>query len=292
MTLCLLIVGYKGLLVLEKCLKNNIKPDYIVTYNDTNSSCNSFNNIIEICKKNNIKYLVKKLIKSELKNISNSYNYIFCIGWQFMLDLYDNLIIIHDSYLPEYKGFSPTINYLINKSDYLAITAFKPTSKVDTGDIYYMEKINISQPIKLKQAFEILSEIYFNAINKIINDKIELFQISHENETFCVWRDNNDMFINWEWSINKILRFIYALTFPYSFSKSYIILNNNKYVIKIKDAVIIDDINIINRNEHIGKVYNIDNNNPIIICKNGLLKITDYEIENNIILNKLKTRFV
>ena len=212
-----------------------------------------------------------------------------------MLKLQSNLIVIHDSYLPEFKGFSPTINYLINGYDYLGITAIQPTLKVDTGPIYYQEKINIKYPIKLKEAFEKLNDLYVNAVKFIINsDNLQLKEMSEKNESFCSWRNLNDMYINWSWDLFKIKRFIDALGFPYSGAKSYLIIDENKYTIQILDSEIIENKEIIDRNDHIGKIFELNNNNPVIICKNGLLKITEYEFENNqdLKITKLKSKLI
>ena len=56
------------------------------------------------------------------------------------------IIILHDSYLPEYKGWAPTVNYLINGSKYLGVTAFQATNVVDTGGIYQQLRKKISYP--------------------------------------------------------------------------------------------------------------------------------------------------
>jgi methionyl-tRNA formyltransferase len=290
---CLLLVNYKGILLLNALVKNNILPNLVITYKDKNSPCNSYENIIETCEKYNINILKSR--KFEEDKIASEYKYVFAIGWQFMLKLQSNLIVIHDSYLPEFKGFSPTINYLINGYDYLGITAIQPTLKVDTGPIYYQEKINIKYPIKLKEAFEKLNDLYVNAVKFIINsDNLQLKEMSEKNESFCSWRNLNDMYINWSWDLFKIKRFIDALGFPYSGAKSYLIIDENKYTIQILDSEIIENKEIIDRNDHIGKIFELNNNNPVIICKNGLLKITEYEFENNqdLKITKLKSKLI
>jgi methionyl-tRNA formyltransferase len=48
------------------------------------------------------------------------------ISWRWMLKV-SNLIVIHDSLLPKYRGFSPLVNMLINGEDTLGVTVLFAT---------------------------------------------------------------------------------------------------------------------------------------------------------------------
>jgi len=284
----LFIVGEKGLNVLKNLNLNSI--GFVVSYDDKNTNDDSYTQIQNICNENNIKYYDK----IDFTLIPNNIEKIFVVGWQFLIK--DNLkkyIVLHDSYLPEYKGWAPTINYLINGSKYLAVTAFEPTDKVDSGTIYRQEKINITYPIKINKALSIVSRLYSKTINEIMSGNFEKKDLSEKYESryesFSVWRDSEDYFIDWTLDSDKIKRFIDAVGYPYDGAKTKI--DNNTYT--ILESKIVDDIKINNREAHIGKVLFFNESNPVVICGNGLIEIQkirdsrgiDYKIK------KLKTRF-
>ena len=60
----------------------------------------------------------------------------------------------------------------------------------------------------------------------------------------------------------------------------------------ILDAEVIDELNIVNNSP--GKVFLLKNNQPIVICGSGLLKITNIvfrENDSKYIFNKTRIRF-
>ncbi len=83
---------------------------YVVSSRDTGIKNDYFSNIQKLCKKNNILFFNKKeYSKNSLKE-----DYKIAIGWKWIIDDFDNLIVLHDSLLPNYRGFAPLVNMLIN----------------------------------------------------------------------------------------------------------------------------------------------------------------------------------
>ena len=64
-------------------------------------------------------------------------------------------------------------------------------------------------------------------------------------------------------------------------------------LIHIQDAENVPDLNICNREDHIGKIWKVEDNNPIIICGQGMLKILKANQSNgdDVIFNKIRKRF-
>jgi methionyl-tRNA formyltransferase len=280
MKIGLFLVGNKGQKVLENLIEV-INIDFVLSYNDKKTIDDSFYLMKGMCLAKKIRFFEGKNVSDE---IYSEVDKIFVIGWQFFLKKHLNkLIIIHDSLLPEYKGWSPTVQYLINGCDYLAATAFAPTNVMDTGDIYAQIKKNIKYPIKIESAINIVGEMYVEIIKKIIIENPEPVPMEGK-ESFCVWRDDLDYFIDWNDDANKIKRFIDAVGYPYSGAK---FIYDNKTII-VEDAEVIDDIKIIDREKHIGKFWSFNGEQPIIICGNGLLKINQTKCD--IKFSKLKTR--
>jgi methionyl-tRNA formyltransferase len=84
-----------------------------------------------------------------------------------------------------------------------------------------------------------------------------------------MWRDQEDYHIDWNLSAEEIKRFIYAVGHP--FEGAFSIIKGEK--IRIVDCELIQDLKIENRT--VGKVFSLTKNQPVIVAKNGLIKITN-----------------
>ena len=263
----LFIVGQKGLDVL-KAVHDKIDLQFVMTYKDKMVKDTSYESIISFCKINNIKcYQSKKLPSTEYKNIDK----IFVIGWQFLLkDHMDKLIVIHDAALPELKGWSPTVNYLIEGYPYLAATALQPTEVMDTGDIYACRKRDIKYPMKIKEALNIICELYVEIVLEICLTNPTPKPMIGE-ESFCIWRNELDYLINWYDSAAKIKRMIDALGDP--FDGASISLPND-IILKVKESKIIKG-NIIEQKKHVGKIFKLEKGIATIICGKNMIELSE-----------------
>ena len=240
-----------------------------------------------------------------LENKINFYNknddyeivtkYAFAVSWRWLLH-YEKikLIVFHDSILPKYRGFNPLVSYLLNKEREIGVTALFASEEFDAGPIIAQGSAEISYPIKLAEAIDVLCEIYetlsYEIATKIIEDKvIDSHEQDREKVSYSIWRDEQDYKIDWNKSSQEISLSIDSLGPPYLGASC--IANGRK--IRIYDAVPHKDLKIENRTP--GKLLFKDGIHPVIICGTGLLKITDAvcdEAKQSILpLNKLKIRF-
>lgn len=99
-------------------------------------------NIIIVGNISNQKGLVKKL-KNGL-----DVDIILFIGWSWIIsdEITNNYLCIgiHPSDLPHYRGGSPIQNQIINGVDKSKVTLFTLSSKLDSGDIWCKEDVNLS----------------------------------------------------------------------------------------------------------------------------------------------------
>ncbi len=279
----------KGYYVLNNFLKKFPKDfiNYIVISKDKNIENDYYNEIIDLCNKHKINFFTKS------EKIPRFNGYKFAIGWRWIIKDNKNLIILHDSILPKYRGFCPLVNMLINNEKKIGVTALFAANDYDKGEIIKNKSININYPIKISEAIKKIIPLYSSLINEIteiiIKNKNITSRAQDENQaSYSIWRDNEDYFINWNKDSNLIKRTIDALGYPYLGAKSYF---NDKIII-IEEAEVYPDLKIENREA--GKVILIINNYPIIICGQGLLKIKKAKYINNqsiFPLKKFRNRF-
>jgi methionyl-tRNA formyltransferase len=216
-------------------------------------------------------------------NKSNSFNtkYGLAIGWQRLIQYNESqdLIVFHDSILPRLRGFNPLVTGLINGDKTIGVTALYASEEYDKGYIIDSEKAEISYPIKIINAINIVAECYSRLANKIIGKIISNRQLTktrqnENNATYSLWRDEEDYLINWNDEAEKISRFIDAVGYPYKGAMTRI---GGKIII-IMDASTTNDVIVENRIP--GKVIFKKGDNPVIVCGVGLLVI-EKAIEEN-----------
>ena len=262
--------------------------DFICIGKDSNLEDDFSDKIKELCEIHSIAYFFKESL-SEKKLNSDFY---IAISWRWLLDL-PNLIIIHDSVLPKYRGFAPLVNMLINGENEIGATAIFASNEYDKGEIIAQEKIAIQYPITIAEAINAVGNLYVNLVNQIISQGVSnSFQpkVQNENEaTYSLWLDQEDYFIDWNWTAEKIKRKIDACGFPYDGAKT--ILEND--IIVVEKAEVEQDVQIENRT--VGKVIFVKENCPIIVCGKGLLRLTaakNVKTKENILpLSKFRLKF-
>jgi methionyl-tRNA formyltransferase len=267
MKVCLLLVGYKG----AEFLKKFIYPvEAVVSYRDTKDTFGKqyYNSIKEICQQRNILFLNKK---DQTDALFEATDKIVAIGWQFLLKTnLEKVIVFHDSALPKLRGFCPTTTALIEGLQALGVTAFQPTDEIDQGPIYTIRQQHINYPINAKQAFDIICNLYVECITDIIEKQTKpTMKVDFEESTFSIWRDADDYLVDWTWSAGKIKRFIDALQFPNAGARTSYLDNT----IIIKEAQVLPEMQFVIRD--VAKIWSIKNNQPVVICGQGMLQIVE-----------------
>ena len=280
----------KGFDVLNSLIKSKQTQfiDFICIGKDSNLEDDCSDKIKKLCEIHSIAYFFKE---SLLEKKINSDFYI-AISWRWLLDL-PNLIIIHDSVLPKYRGFAPLVNMLINGENEIGATALFASEEYDKGEIIAQEKITIQYPITIAEAINVVGNLYVNLVNQIISQGVSnSFQpkVQNENEaTYSLWLDQDDYFIDWNWTAENIKRKSDACGFPYDGAKT--ILEND--IIVVEKAEVEQDVQIENRT--VGKVIFVKENCPIIVCGKGLLRLTaakNVNTKENILpLSKFRLKF-
>ena len=218
--------------------------------------------------------LVRKLVE-QLWDVypEEEADVIFCIGWNKMIteDL-DRHVILHDSILPRYRGWCPTVTALIEGDSHLGVTAFRPTAVMDEGPIIARSSCCVEFPIKIKDAYDKQFMNYAECLKEIVvyNDIAEMPVMQPYTEiSYSLWRNKDDYLIDWNWDAQKIERFVNAVGFPYEGARTHIM--------GINDGYAIDDVNIINRKP--GKIFRVNGDEVDVVCGKGLYRITKFSVD-------------
>ena len=199
----------------------------------------------------------------------------FAISWKWMLEIkMGTLIVLHDSLLPRYRGFNPLVSALINGDRQIGVTALYAGKDFDTGDIIAQKSAEITYPIRIQRAIDIISDLYSELVNEITakilaGKELEVYNQDLSLVTYSLWRDEMDYLIDWNRSADYIKRFIDSVGIPYKGASSYI--EGTK--VRILDSEVVDDVVIINRTP--GKILFKRDGYPIVVCGKGLLKILE-----------------
>lgn len=286
----ILMMGLKGLKTLEMIGERSphlfAKIDFIVVGEDPNVVNDYSEEIREFCNDSRLP-VFERSVFSKMKPYSK---WLIAISWKWLLDISRwNVIVLHDSLLPKYRGFNPLVTALIEGDREIGVTAIEASDKIDQGDIYNQVSLEIEYPIKIQQAIEKISDLYGEIVIQLLSKDLGSIRKTIQNEkdaTYSLWRNDEDYFIDWSEDSDKIRRQIDAIGYPYLGASTF--LKNKR--IRVIDAVSRKDLTIVNRVP--GKIFSITENKPLVVCGNGLIEITRAfdEEGNTVIFEKLRVR--
>jgi methionyl-tRNA formyltransferase len=212
-------------------------------------------------------------------------------GWRRLLDI-PNLVVLHDSLLPRYRGFSPLITALVNGERELGVTAFLARAEPDTGPIVGQRAIAVSYPARVADVLFRLEPLYGELAHDICTtvlpgEPLRAAEQDHARATYSVWRDEEDYRIDWSRDDRTILRLIDAVSDPFPGALTTLAASP----LRVRAASVVPDVTIEDRRP--GKIFRLDNGHPVVVCGTGLLRLdevvaVDGHVET---FERLKQRF-
>lgn len=156
---------------------------------DPNLSRDYYVEMKGLSKEHEIKFFNRKDF-SVLKMENEDLIYKIAIGWRWLIKNNLNVIVLHDSLLPKYRGFAPLVAALLNQDSQAGVTVLFATEEYDTGHILAQKSFNITYPTTIAKLIKITEPLYFES-------------------SYSLWLDKMDYFIDWSWSATKIKGFLY-----------------------------------------------------------------------------------
>ncbi|AUB31430.1 methionyl-tRNA formyltransferase [Spiroplasma floricola] len=196
-----------------------------------------------------------------------------------ILKLFKNCINTHASILPKYRGGSPIQFAIMNGEKKTGISLMKMVKKMDAGEVYYQEEIDIDETDDSATLFAKMAVLGKKMIKEklmdIFDGKIVGQKQDESKVTFAYNLKNEEEKINWNKSANEINNFIRALS-PKPIAFTFF----NRERIKIKKArVIKNEENLVTIDKIFlnGEVILIDKEGIVVNTGNGYLKILELQ---------------
>ncbi len=291
--IALYLMSKKGLSVLEYLVQE--KYHYfigkVIIGRDKNVVSDYSEELKTLCIKHDI------LCYERTDDFSIDEKYSMAISWRWMIEkTKSRLIVLHDSLLPKYRGFSPLVNALLNKEKEIGVTAIFASDDYDSGEIIDQAKVSISYPIKINQAIDLVIKNYIalvTTIFKSLQEEESISSISQKEDlaTYSLWRDEDDYFIDWKWNVDEIVTFVNAVGYPYKGATS--LINREKVVRVLEVERYCKQMKIVSKDNE-GKVLFLHEGYPVVVCKDGCIKIkslVNEQGESVLPLKKMRTRF-
>ncbi len=141
--------------------------------------------------------------------------------------------VFHDSLLPGYRGFSPTVWAIINAEDHTGVTLFEIADAVDSGDVIDQERVPIGPDDTISRVMERVTQVYLALLERNLDGLLDgtapRFPQDHSKATFTCKRLPQDNLIEWTQPSERIYNLIRAVTAPYPGAYTY--LDGKKLVV-------------------------------------------------------------
>lgn len=148
------------------------------------------------------------------------------VSWRYLIppDIYQRPIfgtfVFHDSLLPEYRGFAPTVWAIINGNDHTGVTLFEIAEDVDSGDIIDQQKVDIDIEDTIEVIMEKVTQVYLEILERnlgvLLSGNATRTPQNHSLATYTCKRNPEDNQIDWNFSSEDIYNLIRATSRPYT----------------------------------------------------------------------------
>lgn len=260
-------VGLKGATFLEGLLKRGVSIDLVATYRQADDRSRGFERMRELAAHHLIEMLETR------RPVLQPGDLVLLVGWQQLLaTVTPTTVVFHDSLLPRYRGFAPTVTALINGDREIGVTALTPTNTVDAGPVIAQRAIPLSYPVKIQSALErqagLMIDIATDIVTQWKNDGLMSKPQPEHGATYSVWRDDADFEIDWTDTADEIERFVNAVGHPYAGARTTV---GGTETIRISDVTALPDLHFEIRD--VGKIWSLENGRATVICGAGMLRI-------------------
>lgn len=263
-----------------------------------------YNGIIKYTKKFSISTTDENLKQRALKDGIKILNFeelvdeiIICAGYKKIISKAflekNNIINIHYSLLPKYRGYHSTVWGILNNEKFLGATVHLMNENIDDGDIIFQYKVK--NEVK-KTSYDYMVEFneyieknIYEIVQKYLNKEIVPTKQNLKEATWVGKRNKEDCKIDFSRDSSYLKNFVRALVEPYPLP--FLVYEGKEY------EILEVDFHLANCETHLGRVLNIDNLGVYIKIKDGYiilkkLKYNDSIYSANTIIKKIGYKFI
>ncbi len=153
------------------------------------------------------------------------FDLLFAVSWRYLIPaaVYTRArlgaYVFHDSLLPAYRGFSPTVWAIVNGEDHTGVTLFHMADEVDSGDIVAQQRVDIGPDDTIAGVLEQVTPAYLDVLAaylpSLLDGHAPRMPQDHAQATFTCKRTPEDNEIDWRAPTTQTYNLIRALTTPY-----------------------------------------------------------------------------
>ena len=229
--------------------------------------------------------------------VESNATHVIAVGWRFLLptelndDLECPMLVFHDSILPKYRGFAPLPTAIINGESEVGLTVLFAAGEVDAGDIVLQRSYKVGSDDRIADVIKTVSEGYADAVPELVEmmaqGKVKGEPQDHTKATYSVWRDVDDMQIDWRLPARKVHDFVRALGEPYLGAWGKI----NGVRVSVGSSKVVEDLRFEVRDP--GKLWKASGTSATVICGEGMVEIADCKDADGkpYPFKRLRTRF-
>ena len=151
---------------------------------------------------------------------------LLCVSWRYLIprSVYERAtrggFTMHDSLLPAYRGFSPTVWAMINGEPRTGVTLLQMVEDVDAGDVFAQRDVEIGPDDDIADVIERVTGAYVEMATEQIPALLDGALVgqpqAHEGATFTTKLGPDDFVIDWSWPSQRIHDLVRATTRPYA----------------------------------------------------------------------------
>jgi methionyl-tRNA formyltransferase len=150
----------------------------------------------------------------------------FAVSWRYMIpvEVYERpkfgTYVFHDSLLPAYRGFAPTVWAIANGEDHTGVTLFRISEEVDAGDVVAQRRIAIGPDDAISTVMPAVTKTYLQLLDEnlvaLASGTAKATPQNHAAASYTCKRLPGDNTIDWAASTARIHNLIRAVSRPYS----------------------------------------------------------------------------
>jgi methionyl-tRNA formyltransferase len=260
-----LAAGYKGAVFVAKLIEGGVGLRRIVSYTQAGDKSDSFACLMALGQRHGIP------VEDNRRPVVDDDGLVFLVGWQYLLRRgREHCVVFHDSLLPDYRGFSPTVTALLSGADSIGVSALLPDEGIDSGLVCGRRKVHVPPGVTLQAAFDLQAAAMADLAVEILERAAAgalAGTVQEAAATYSLWRDGYDFFIDWRLSAADVLCSVHALGFPYDGAKGVL----NDQIVTINEAALGPDLSFAIRDP--GKLWQVADQRALVVCGKGTLWI-------------------